>query len=79
MVDPAMDDCLKAIVPDTIRGRVILQNARRMCAMRWRKSPNWVIASELFGLGSTYSYGLCRRLGIDPEARSALLKAGETQ
>lgn len=71
-----MDECLNAIVPDRILGRVILANARRLCAVKWRKSPNWVIVSELFGLGSTYSYGFCRRLGVDPEGRSPTPEGG---
>jgi hypothetical protein len=49
---------------------LILRNARRICKRKFQRSPNWVLASELFGLGSTYSFRLCRELGIDPEAKT---------
>lgn len=53
---------------DTPRMRCAFRNARRICKRSLRRSPNWVLASELFGLGSTYSHALCRRFGVDPEA-----------
>ncbi|RUU79993.1 hypothetical protein [Mesorhizobium sp. M7A.F.Ca.MR.362.00.0.0] len=58
-----MNDTLDAIDP-----RRAFVNARRICARRYQRSPNWVLAMELFGLGSTYSFALCRRFGIDPES-----------
>lgn len=55
---------------DDPRVRCAILNARRICARRWKKSPNWSLASEVFGLGSTYSWNLCKRHGIDPDATS---------
>lgn len=31
------------------------------------KLPLWVIVGAKFALGSTYSFQLCRRFGLDPE------------
>ena len=66
-----LDAMAKTLDPITASGRgcIIVANARRICAMKWKSSPNWVLVSEVFGLGSTYSFHLCRALGIDPEAR----------
>lgn len=64
----AMEQTLAPIIA-TDRGRIIVANARRMAGRRWQRSPNWVLVSEVFGLGSTYSFHLCRALGIDPEAK----------
>jgi hypothetical protein len=59
-----------ADTPVSDRERIIMSNARRLAARKWQRSPNWVLASEIFGLGSAYSFALCRRNGIDPEART---------
>lgn len=58
-----MNETLDAIDP-----RRAFMNARRICKRQYQRSPNWVLAMELFGLGSTYSFALCRRFGIDPES-----------
>ena len=47
--------------------RTILANARRICAQRFKRQPNWVLAMEAFGLGSTWSRALCVRIGVDPD------------
>jgi hypothetical protein len=62
-------------VLDRISPYVIFANARRICKREFQRSPNWVLASQLFGLGSTYAYGMCRRIGVDPEGRTAIRKA----
>jgi NaMN:DMB phosphoribosyltransferase len=74
---------MSADTPVCDRERVIFMNARRVCKREYQRGPNWVLASEVFGLGSTYSFALCRRVGVDPEAKvsaRALLsaKGGET-
>lgn len=50
--------------------RTVLANARRICAQRYKRQPNWVLAMEAFGLGSTWARALCQRIGIDPDART---------
>jgi hypothetical protein len=44
-----------------------IRNARRLLSRRYAKSPNWVLAMEIFGLGSTYASRLCRDNGLDPD------------
>lgn len=61
------------------RTRIILANARRISARRWRGSPNWVIASEVFGLGSTYAHMLCRRIGVDPHGKTGRSLLSQTE
>lgn len=36
-------------------------------ARKRRGLPKWSAVSKAFGLGSTYSWQLCQRFGIDPE------------
>lgn len=31
--------------------------------------PRWVAVSDTFGLGSTYSWQLCQRFGLDPDEK----------
>lgn len=45
------------------------QGARRLA--KRKRDPNWVFAMELFGLGSTYAWGMCKRIGVDPDSTSA--------
>lgn len=47
----------------------VMAGARRVCKREYQRSPNWVLAMELFGLGNTYAHEICRRNGIDPDAR----------
>lgn len=46
----------------------IMANARRICTRFYQRLPNWALARELFGLGSTSATKLCRDAGIDPDA-----------
>ncbi len=48
----------------------VMANARRICKRRYQRSPNWVLAMEAFGLGSTWAWALCERIGIDPDGRT---------
>lgn len=50
--------------------RTIFANARRVCAQRYRRLPNWSLAMEVFGLGSTWAWALCERIGVDPDGRT---------
>lgn len=56
---------------DNLSMLTAFRNARRICARKYQRSQNWVLAMELFGLGSTYAYAMCRRIGVDPESCSA--------
>jgi ribosomal protein S13 len=49
--------------------RIIMSNARRIAARQYARDPNWVLAMNVFGLGSTYAHELCRRAGINPDAK----------
>lgn len=53
---------------DRITHRRIMTAARRLSARTHRRLPNWSFAMDLFGLGSTYAWALCERMGIDPDA-----------
>lgn len=64
---------------NTTRNRVIFANARRICKREYQRSANWVLVSELFGLGSTYSFGLCRLFGVDPYCRVSDRRPTTTQ
>jgi hypothetical protein len=46
----------------------LLSNCRRLCSAHFNRQPNWVIAMELFAVGSTTARGLCVDGGIDPDA-----------
>ena len=48
---------------------IVFANARRLA--KRKRDKNWVFAGDLFGLGSTYAYAMCRRLGLDPEGTTA--------
>jgi hypothetical protein len=45
------------------------QGARRLA--KRKRDPNWVFAMEMFGLGSTYAWAMCERMGVDPDSTSA--------
>lgn len=53
---------------DSITHRRIMAAARDMAARQYKRLPNWAFAMELFGLGSTYAWVLCERMGINPDA-----------
>jgi hypothetical protein len=46
----------------------LLANARRIVSREHARKPNWVLATELFAVGSTTANRLCREAGIDPDA-----------
>lgn len=48
--------------------RQILAAVRRL--MPRNKQPNWALAMEVFCVGSTYGYRICREAGIDPDAKT---------
>lgn len=52
------------------RYRQIMSNVRRLMPRKLAKTPNWVLAMDLFGNGSGYSMQTCRFAGIDPEGCS---------
>ncbi len=54
---------------DAIHVNIIMSNAVRVGSRDFKRQPNWVIAMNIFGLGSSYAFELCRVLGLDPEAR----------
>ncbi|GEM_PF-2216676 len=52
------------------RYRQIMNNVRRLMPRRLAKTPNWVLAMDLFGNGSSYSMQTCRYAEIDPHGFS---------
>jgi len=58
---------LTRIIADN--NRTILLNSRRVAGRKYAKMPNWKVAADLFGLGSTYAMMLCREYGFDPGGR----------
>jgi hypothetical protein len=48
--------------------RVTMKNARRMATREFKRKPNWALAMELFGLGSTSAREFCGLYGIAPDA-----------
>lgn len=58
----------------------LLANCRRIAAAKYRSKPNWVIAMELFALGSNSARKVCQDAGIDPDApqvRPAAMSAAQ--
>jgi hypothetical protein len=47
--------------------RCALYNARRMAKAEYKRKPNWVLAMELFGVGSTYAHEYCKAAEVDPD------------
>lgn len=45
----------------------LLVNCRRLLAMKYRSKQNWIIAMELFAIGSTSAWQVCVEAGIDPD------------
>lgn len=44
-----------------------VKNCRARALRKGVKHPRWSAVSDTFALGSTYSYQLCHRFGLDPE------------
>lgn len=53
---------------DAIPMRSVFIAARRMASRKHGRQPNWVFAMDLFGLGSTYAWRMCKRMGFDPDS-----------
>ena len=45
----------------------LLANCRRVCSLHFQRQPDWVLAMELFAVGSTTAWRLCVEAEIDPE------------
>jgi hypothetical protein len=54
------------IPDDELLGRAV-KNARAPSYRKGQKHYRWYAVSEIFALGSTYSYELCERFNLDPE------------
>lgn len=56
----------------------LLANCRRLLTHpRWKRSPNWVIAMELFGCGSNSGRAICYEAGIDPDGLDVVKVKGD--
>lgn len=49
---------------------IILANVRRLRPQGSKHMLNWVLAMEVFGLGSGRAQELCRFAGIDPNGKT---------
>lgn len=47
--------------------RQILANVRRLLPQYKRKTLNWVLAMEVYAVGSNYAHWVCHEHGIDPD------------
>lgn len=47
--------------------RRAIRGARARQTRKGEKHPRYVAVMDLFALGSTFAYQLCRRYGLDPE------------
>lgn len=65
----------RTIEAATVDVFTVMARARTICKREYQRSPNWVLAMELFGLGSTYAHELCRRYEIEPDARTVFRTA----
>lgn len=75
MSDPDFD-LFAQNLRDPFRIRCIMSNARRMAGRRFKSVPNWSLAMELFGVGSTYGWKICRLARIDGDSTSTTLAGG---
>ena len=60
----------KTIDDPQVQERTILVNARRIANTSKKRLPNWALAMEIFGLGSTWARALCRRCDVDPDGKT---------
>jgi len=63
------DDHFRETVVSRVKPALVLRNVRRIASLHMRAKPNWVLAMEVFGLGSTYATRLCVEAGINPDGR----------
>lgn len=54
-----------------LRDARVLANVRRI--VKRTRMPNWVLAMETFGFGSTSAHQMCARLGLDPDSSETRL------
>ncbi|MFZ3286232.1 MAG: hypothetical protein WA191_05235 [Telluria sp.] len=47
----------------------LMFNARRIASTEMNRSENWVLARDLFAVGSTTAHAICHEAGIDPRSR----------
>jgi len=47
--------------------RQILANVRRLLPRYKAKTLNWVLAMEVYGVGSSFAHEICEEHGIDPD------------
>lgn len=45
----------------------LMANARRICSGKHQRSANWVLAMELFAVGSNTARRICQEAGVDPD------------
>lgn len=50
--------------------RQLVYSAHFMATRAEKRAPAWSFVGSLFNTGSTVAYALCRRLDIDPDAKS---------
>lgn len=62
---PGARECSVADIPDAELLRRAIRSAK--CS---RVKSKWVSVMDMFCLGSTYAHQLCRRFGVDPDAKS---------
>jgi len=53
---------------DRIKPANVIPRARAIAGRRHSKKPNWVLAMDIYCVGSSYAWGICRDSGLDPEA-----------
>lgn len=58
----------QATVANRIQPAGVIPRVRRIAGRRHAKKPNWVLAMDIFCVGSNYAWGICRDAGLDPEA-----------
>lgn len=54
-------------IPDEELLRRAVKSARSPHLRKGQKHYRWAAVSEIFALGSTFSFELCRRFNLDPE------------
>lgn len=58
----------RATVADRIQPAGVIPRVRSIAGRRHAKKPNWVLAMDIYCVGSNYAWGICRDAGLDPEA-----------
>jgi hypothetical protein len=64
--DDIREGSVNDIGDEELLGRAV-RNCRARSGRAGAKHPRWTAVMDTFALGSTYSYQLCRRFGMDPE------------